>query len=117
MSEEDIREKARVRQQRRRDRQRADVTHERDASVTERDGRDMSQMSRHTDPDTDPDADADADRVGSCAQGCATAREQQFLGKDYRERNGLRSANPRLCLRCGISGPESAAKPERCQSK
>ena len=48
LSKEDLREKARIRQQRRRDKQ--SVTQKRDASVT---GRDMSRMSRHTDTDTD----------------------------------------------------------------
>jgi hypothetical protein len=52
LSAEDIKERARIRQQRFRDRH--PVTQKRDAGVT---GRDMSQMSRHTDADADPDPD------------------------------------------------------------
>ena len=84
MSPEDIREQARIRQQRRRDKRRDDVTQGRDAGVTERDQRDESRMSRHTDPDRDTDSNPDEDWVGNCAPRCAKGGEN-LLGKSEQE--------------------------------
>jgi hypothetical protein len=55
MSRDDIREKAAIRQQRKRDRDA--VTQKRDAGVTKRDERDESRMSRHTEAEAEAEAE------------------------------------------------------------
>lgn len=83
MSPEDRKEKARIRQQRHREQQ--NVTHKRDASVTERDDRDESRESRHTDTDTDADTKADEESQNPSAH--PSAEPGKAVSRDVRLSN------------------------------
>lgn len=66
MSLDDLREKARIRQQRFRDTH--PVTPKRDASVTRRDGHNESRMSRHTEAEAKTKAEAEAEEQNASTQ-------------------------------------------------